>query len=184
MAQEGEDVLCRPSVQVPLVLKNLERLPDLIGLQEAALSGGDQQGSRSQGVYATFYGDPPGATFVDEKDCRLGRFSRDQNCLGLAGGDVTRLLELDSLSYRDAERRNPTTVLDFGARTRFARLRDFAEDRGWDHNVVEELREQIEVAGLGQRDEWASIDHEPHAGLRSFVCRSIQRSVASSASAC
>lgn len=183
IAQEAEDVFHSTGAQVPLVLKNLERLSDVLGLQRAAPTGGDQQGSRSQGVQATLYGNPSGATFVDEKDCRFGCFSRNQNCLGLASGDVMRLLELDSRSHRDTTRRYPATVLDFGARARVARLRDFAEHRTRDHDIVEEMGEQIEVAGLGQCDEWAGVDDQPHAGLRSFVCLFIQRSVDSSAAA-
>ena len=101
-------------VQVPLVLKNLECLPDVLGLQQLAPTGGDQQGSRSQRVQAALYGDPPSATFVDEKDCRFWRFSRDQNRLRLAGRDITRFLELDSRRDRDAAR----------ASRRFARLAD------------------------------------------------------------
>ena len=88
---EAEDVLYSTGVQVPLVLKNLERLADVLELHQAAPTGGDEQGSRSQRVQAALYGDPPSATFVDEKDCRFGRFSRDQNCFGLAGRDITRL---------------------------------------------------------------------------------------------
>jgi hypothetical protein len=80
-------------------LKNLERLFDLLGSEEAAPRGGNQETPRSQGVEAALDGDPPGATFVDEKDCRLGRGRRNQNCFSLAGGDVTRLLKLDSLGY-------------------------------------------------------------------------------------
>ncbi len=42
-------------------------------------------------------------------------------------------------------------------------------------------KRQIEVANLGQCDEWAGVDDQPHAGLFGFVF--IQRSVVSSAAA-
>jgi hypothetical protein len=46
-AQEDEDVLDHPRIQVSLALKNVQRLSDLVGLQQAVPSGSDQQGSRS-----------------------------------------------------------------------------------------------------------------------------------------
>lgn len=164
-------------------LKELKCLSNLLWLQEAPSSGGKQQSSRSQGVQAAPYGDLASATFIDEKDCRLWCFSRDQNGLGLSGSDVSRLLKLDPCTRRDSARRNPTTILDFRAWARLAGPCDFVEDCSRDYDLVEELREQTQVAGFGQRDEWAGSDNQPHTGLRSFVCLSIRRSVASSVSA-
>jgi hypothetical protein len=77
----------------------LKRLSDVLGLKEPTPSGGDQQRSCSWRVKPALSGDPPRATFVEEKDRRLTRLSSDQYRRSLASADVMRFLELNSSSH-------------------------------------------------------------------------------------
>jgi hypothetical protein len=81
-------------------------------LQEAAPSCSHEQGSRSQSLKPAVDRDSPGTAFVHQQDRRAWCVSRDQNRLGLSGGDVRGFLELESRSLCDTARHNPATGRD------------------------------------------------------------------------